>query len=167
MRGLRQSIASSRQAICEAVIATTPSVAAWPYEPPPIQSLRIERHAHAVMPEHLDQIAATPSEDVQIAGMRVALEPLLHQQRQTEHPTAHVCAAGREPDPDVASDRDHRLSDRTTAATNAGGASLAIRSTAPPTSSTIAHPAAGSGSAPTVTAAKPGDTGSARSRRHR
>ena len=39
-----------------------------------IQPLGIERHAHAVMPQHLDQIAAPPAEDVQIASVRIALQ---------------------------------------------------------------------------------------------
>src|SRR5258705_14011522 len=37
-----------------------------------LQPLGVERHAEAVMPENLDEIAAPSSENIQIAGMRIA-----------------------------------------------------------------------------------------------
>ena len=38
----------------------------------------------------LRQVAAAPAEDPQIAGMRIALEPFLHQERQGAEPLAHL-----------------------------------------------------------------------------
>lgn len=34
------------------------------------------------MPEAFDQVAAPPTEDGEIAGIRIAPEPLLHQERE-------------------------------------------------------------------------------------
>ena len=39
-----------------------------------LQSLGIQRHADAVVPDDLDQIATNAPEDIEIAGMRVAAE---------------------------------------------------------------------------------------------
>lgn len=61
-----------------------------PNETAPLKPLHVERHAEPVMPEALDQIAASAAEDVQFAGVRIAAEPLLHLQRQRVHPAAQV-----------------------------------------------------------------------------
>jgi hypothetical protein len=50
---------------------------------------------------------ATPPEDVEIAGMRIALHRLLHKERQAVHPAAHVLPHCQ-PDPNSARNRDHR-----------------------------------------------------------
>src|SRR6266849_4574683 len=60
------------------------------------------------MPKNLGEIAPTPAEDIQIAGMRIALQVLLDCQRQALHAAAHVGVTGRDPDPDAARYRDHR-----------------------------------------------------------
>src|SRR5213080_2622624 len=113
-----------------------------------------------------------------MARVRVALEHLLHLQRQPVHALAHVGAAGGEPDPRPARERDHRpASARSAAATTAGSAGPAIRTRSPPASSISIRPGdastepplAGTGDGATATAAKPGTGGggnpaSARSR---
>lgn len=42
------------------------------------------------MSEDLHEIAATTSEHVQIAGMRIALHRFLHLERQAIHPSPHI-----------------------------------------------------------------------------
>src|ERR1700688_843259 len=60
------------------------------------------------MPKNLGKIAPTPAEDIEIAGMGIALKALLNRQSQALHAAAHVGVAGRDPDPDAARYRDHR-----------------------------------------------------------
>src|SRR3954469_19456045 len=55
-----------------------------------LQPLRIERHADPVVPDDLDQITSRAAKNVQIAGVRVAAERLLHLQGQPVHALAHV-----------------------------------------------------------------------------
>ena len=56
---------------------------------------------------------------MQIADVWIALLFPRLLLRQPKHPATHVCAIGPVPAPHVASYRDRRLSDRTTAATSA------------------------------------------------
>jgi len=109
------------------------------------------------VPQDLDQATGASAEDVQVARVRVAAQPLLHLQRQPVHAFTHIGVTGCEPDPDAARDRDHRASDRNTAVTSFAGASAAIRTTEPPISTSIAGggTAASRGSALTMTDAKP------------
>src|SRR4029077_729093 len=60
------------------------------------------------MPKNLGKIASTPTEDIEIAGMGIALKAFLNRQGQALHAAAHVGVAGRDPDPDAARYRDHR-----------------------------------------------------------
>src|SRR5215218_156602 len=62
------------------------------------------------MPDDLDQVASGAAKNVQIAGVRVAAECLLHLQRQPVHALAHVGPADRQPHPYARGDRDHRRS---------------------------------------------------------
>jgi len=124
------------------------------------------------MPEDLDQTAGAATENVQVACVRIAAQSLLHLQRQPMHALAHVGVSGRQPDPDAAWNRDHRASDRSTAATSFAGAFAAIRTTEPPVSTTIAGgggAAPSRDSVPTTTGAKPEPArlSPQRSRRHR
>ena len=48
----------------------------WPDETTLLQPFGIERHADAVMPKNLDQIAPDASEHVEIARVRIATEEL-------------------------------------------------------------------------------------------
>jgi len=51
------------------------------------------------MPKNFYQIAAATSKDVEIAGVRIALQSLLDLQGQTIHPPAHIRRSTREPYP--------------------------------------------------------------------
>src|SRR3546814_11303907 len=82
------------------------------------------------MPQHLDQPTRAAPEHVEITAMRVATQPLLHQQRQTLHALAHVRVARGEPHPHAAGQRDHR-SALSAAATRAAGADGAMLARAP------------------------------------
>src|SRR3954447_20214890 len=75
-----------------------------------LQPLRIERHANPVMPDDLDQVASGAAKNVQIAGVRVAAECLLHLQGQPVHALPHVGPTARQPDPYARGDWDHRRS---------------------------------------------------------
>ncbi len=75
-----------------------------------LQPLGVERLANAVAPEVFDHIAAGIPENMEIAGMRIAPERLLHLQRQSFHAAAHVGMARRQPDPHTGWEGDHRRS---------------------------------------------------------
>src|SRR5450631_3979277 len=60
------------------------------------------------MPKNLGEIAPTPAEDIEIAGMGIALQTLLNRQSQALHAAAHVRVPSGDPDPDAARYRDHR-----------------------------------------------------------
>src|ERR1041385_4978042 len=79
-----------------------------PNEPATIQPLRVEAHALAVMPQHLDQRAAATTEHEQMTTVGIMLELLLHQERQAVEPFTHVGVAAGKPDPDATRDRNHR-----------------------------------------------------------
>src|SRR4030095_5819832 len=79
------------------------------------------------MPQDLQEIAATSPEDIQIAGVRIALHRFLNLQRQAIHPPAHVGGTDRKPDPHATRNRDHRRS--RTPMTRAKAAALTSRST--------------------------------------
>ena len=49
-----------------------------------------------------------PAEDIEIAGMGIALQTLLNRQSQALHAAAHVRVPSGDPDPDAARYRDHR-----------------------------------------------------------
>jgi len=50
----------------------------WPDEAALLQPLGVERHAEPVMPKNLNQVTSGASEDVKIAGMRIAPQGLLN-----------------------------------------------------------------------------------------
>src|SRR5271165_5662220 len=76
-------------------------------------------------------MTSSPSEDVQIAGMRIALQYFLDLQRQAVHPTPHVGVADCQPNAHPRRDRDHRPdSALTTAAANPAGKYKAAFATA-------------------------------------
>src|SRR4051812_31187649 len=62
------------------------------------------------MPNDFNQVASGAAKNVQIAGVRVAAERLLHLQRQPVHTFAHVGPADRQPHPNPRGNRDHRRS---------------------------------------------------------
>src|SRR5215468_12281282 len=61
-----------------------------PDEPAMLQSLGEKTHALAVVPQHLDQVAAPAAEHDQVAAMRIALEGLLDQERKPIESLTHV-----------------------------------------------------------------------------
>src|SRR5579864_2429098 len=60
------------------------------------------------MPDHLQQIAAPSTEAKQMTAQRIAMQNLLHPQRQTGKALSHVSVAGRKPHPHAARHRNHR-----------------------------------------------------------
>jgi len=90
-------------------VTSSPSLASL-LEPQQVQVVGPGTMAHAltVVPQHLDQRAAPAAEHKQMAIVRVALERLLHQQRQPVEALAHVGVAGRQPHPRPSRQRDHR-----------------------------------------------------------
>src|SRR5476649_2311974 len=68
----------------------------------------VQRQADAIMPKNLGEIAPTPAEDIEIAGMGIALQALQNRQSQALHAAAHVRVPSGDPDPDAARYRDHR-----------------------------------------------------------
>src|SRR4051794_39008394 len=117
------------------------------------------------MPENLQKIAAPAPEDKKMTRVRIVLQHVLDLERQPVHTLAHVGAAGGEPDPRPARERDHRPARaRSVAATTVGSGAPEIRTRSPLASSiSISPEGAGTGSAThggvagvISTAAKPG-----------
>src|SRR5262245_43733736 len=79
----------------------------WPDEAASFQSLRKQTHALAVVPQNLDQPAAAAAEDKQMATMWIALELLLHHEREPVKALAHIRVAGGQPNPNIGLQRDH------------------------------------------------------------
>src|ERR1700687_2363743 len=99
----------------------------WPDEATLLQPLGIQRHAEAVMPDDLDQIATATSEDEQIAGMGIAPQRFLDLKSQSIHAAPHIGSPDRQPDPHAGRNRDHRRSNTSSTRRSA------CASTAPPT----------------------------------
>ena len=129
------------------------------------------------MPKNLRQVAAASPEDVKVAGVRIALQLLLHLKRQALHAPAHVGVTHRDPDAASRGNRDHGRSAFKTAAIADEGAPAWIRTRASFSSTSITaeagfddvdeQSAAGAGSM--TTGAKPpaaASTASRISRRH-
>lgn len=76
------------------------------------------------MPQDLAQRSASSPEDVQIAGMDVLVQGLLHLQGQRAHSPPHIRVTQREPHSHTARDRDHRAKALMTAAAMVGDAEL-------------------------------------------
>src|SRR4029077_15301427 len=73
-------------------------------------------------------MTSSPSEDVQITGMRIALQYFLDLQCQAVHPTPHVGVADCQPNAHPRWDRDHRPdSALTTATANPAGIEAGMR----------------------------------------
>src|SRR5256886_4609978 len=89
-------------------------------KPATLQSLREQAGALAVMPDHLQQIAAAPTKAKQMSAQRIAPQHLLHQQRQTRKALPHIGVTGRQPYTHAARKRDHARS--STARTRASAA---------------------------------------------
>src|SRR5690348_17917684 len=119
------------------------------------------------MPEDLQKITLASAKDEDVPAERIPPQHFLDLQRETVHALAHVGAAGGQPDPRPARERDHRpASARSAAATTAGSGAPEIRTRSPPASSTSIRPGGASaaslasgGTGAIATAAKPGTAG--------
>ena len=60
------------------------------------------------MPDDFDQVASPASKNVEIASVWIATKTLLHEKSKTRESTPHVRVPGRQPDPRVARQRNHR-----------------------------------------------------------
>jgi hypothetical protein len=97
-----------------------------------LQSLGVERHAETVVPKNLDEIATAAAKGEKIAGVRIALQRLLHLQGKTIHAAAHVGMAGRDPYTHTRGNGNHRRGNAfITAATRPGSAEQKIRNRMP------------------------------------
>ena len=86
------------------------------------------------MPQTLDERTAAPTEKEDISRVWVSFEMLLHQQRKTRHPFAHIRVSARDPDSDATRNRNHR-SALNAAAAKLGGADADITTLIPPDNS--------------------------------
>jgi hypothetical protein len=59
------------------------------------------------MPDDLQKVSLAPAENVEIAGVRIALQRLLHEDRKGAESLSHIRVASRQPDPNAARKGDH------------------------------------------------------------
>ncbi len=59
------------------------------------------------MPDHLQKVSLAPAENVEIAGVRIALQRLLHENRKGAESFSHIRVARRQPHPNAARKSDH------------------------------------------------------------
>src|SRR6266849_10907237 len=127
-----------------------------PYEAASLQSLRIKRRPQAVMPENLDQFAASPPEDKKITGVRIALQSLLGSQSEGVHAATHARVASRNPHPNARGNWDHRRDSTLTTRANAAASTSAPTITRSPPVSAISIRPAGVGGVGEVVGTGPG-----------
>src|SRR3979411_2718099 len=124
------------------------------------------------MPKHLHEVAPTPTEHKEIAGMWIALQRLLHLQGEAIHAAAHVGMTRRDPHPHTGGNGNHRRGIAfITAAARSGSTAPEIRKRMPrPNSSpmrgmlagTVGGTAGSLGSGPAIaTGGKPIGVGAA------
>src|SRR5579872_326766 len=89
-----------------------------------LQPFGVERHAEAVVPKNFDQIASGAAKDVEVAGVRIAMQSFLDLQSQTIHAAPHIGAADSEPHAYTRGDRDHRRSNTSRTRRSAGSSNL-------------------------------------------
>src|SRR5882757_1725777 len=80
---------------------------ARPQEAAPLQPLGKQACTLAVMPDHLQEIAAASTKAKQLTAQRIAPQYLLHLQRQARKALPHVSVASRQPYPHAARNRNH------------------------------------------------------------
>src|SRR5258707_12668533 len=78
-----------------------------PDEAATLQPLGEQAHALAVVPQNLDQPTAPSAKHEKLSAVRIALELLLHQERQAVKVPPHAAMTRRQPHPDAARKRDH------------------------------------------------------------
>ena len=86
-------------------------------------------------------IPAFSPKNLEIPGMRIAPQRLLHLQRQSVHAAPHVRVADREPHADAGRNRDHRASASITQRNASSSTSRSTRTRRPPPSSISIMPA--------------------------
>ena len=59
------------------------------------------------MPNNFQKVSLAPAENVEIAGMRIALQRLLHENRKGAESFSHIRVARRQPHPNAARKSDH------------------------------------------------------------
>jgi len=79
-----------------------------PHEAAAIQALGEQAHPLAVVPQDLHQTTALAAEHEQVTTVRVSLQRLLHQQRQTVEVAPHIRCTARQPHPRLGPKADHR-----------------------------------------------------------
>src|SRR5258706_6850206 len=100
-----------------------------PDEAATLQPLGEQAQALAVVPQNLDQPTTPSAKHEKLSAVRIALELLLHQERQAVKAPPHVGMTRRQPHPDAGRKRDH---DRRSFAISAPTAALTVTaSTAP------------------------------------
>src|SRR5665213_1344945 len=78
-----------------------------PQEAAPLQPLAKQACSLAIMPDHLQKIAAASTKAKQLAAQWISPQHLLHLQRQARKALPHVGVTGRQPYPDPCRNRDH------------------------------------------------------------
>src|SRR5882672_3772630 len=116
-----------------------------PDEAAAFQPLGEQAHALAVVPQNLDQPTAPSAKHEKLSAVRIALELLLHQERQAIKASPHVGVARRQPHPHAGRKRDHdrrpfATSTATAADTAAASTAPVIRTRVPPASSISVMP---------------------------
>src|SRR5205807_7023664 len=81
---------------------------ARPQETAPLQALREQARALTIVPDHLQQVAATTTEAKQMTAQRVAMQNLLDLQGERWKTLPHVGVPGCKPHPYPGRNRNHR-----------------------------------------------------------
>src|SRR5579864_7217996 len=100
--------------------------------------VREQARALAVMPNYLQQIAATSAKAKQMTAERVAMKDFLNLQRQAGEAFPHISLASRQPNPNAAQKSNHRPRSRPASApitrdkvASSGAPSIITRTFAP------------------------------------
>jgi hypothetical protein len=81
---------------------------ARPQKATSLETLRKQTCALTIVPDNLQQVAATPTKAKQMAAERIAMKDFLNLQRQACKTLPHVGMAGRQPDSNAARKSNHR-----------------------------------------------------------
>src|SRR5271169_5917113 len=80
----------------------------WPQKASPFQTLREQARTLAVVPDHLQQVAAASPEAKQMSAQRVAAQHLLHLEGQARKALPHVGVPSGQPYPYAGRNWNHR-----------------------------------------------------------
>src|SRR4029453_11828025 len=90
-----------------------------------------------VMPEQLDQIAATPAKCIQRAVVRVLCQPFLYEHGKTYHSLTHISRTTGQVNPQADRRRDHRIDSAASTRHSAPWSTAAPTRTTTPLANTI------------------------------